>query len=123
MKILFSIFIGGGVGSIARYLLSSQIDSKLIQNFPIGILIVNILGCFLIGFASAYLQKLQLLDSEWKFLLITGFCGGFTTFSTFANDNIHLFEKGFTWQMILNIGLSVVLGLIAVNVGQSLVKM
>ena len=92
MRNLFYIFIGGGLGSVMRFLVSNY-NQKFwnIYTFPMGTFAVNIVGCFLIGIISAYFLK---ADNYLKFLLITGFCGGFTTFSTFSAENISLWENG-----------------------------
>lgn len=122
MRNFFIIFLGGGFGSAMRYLLSNQVDSKFSISFPFGIFIVNMIGCFLIGLFLAYLGKNQLLASEWKFLLATGFCGGFTTFSTFSSDNLNLLQSGNLSSLLLNMIGSVILGLLAVYLGQMLGK-
>lgn len=82
MSNLIYIFIGGGIGSILRYLISIN-TQKLwkIDNFPLGTLLVNTLGCFMIGIFTSYLVK---NDDNLKYFFITGLCGGFTTFSTFS---------------------------------------
>lgn len=118
MRTFFIVFLGGGLGSLLRYILSNQVDSKFSISFPFGIFIVNIIGCFLIGLFLAYLGKNQLLESEWKFLLATGFCGGFTTFSTFSFDNLKLLQNGNLSAFLFNIVGSLVLGLLAVYLGQ-----
>ncbi|MDO5615464.1 MAG: fluoride efflux transporter CrcB [Cruoricaptor ignavus] len=115
MKHLIYIFIGGGLGSVLRFLLSS-FTHKLwkINEFPLGTFLVNIIGCFLIGFFSSYFIK---ADNPLKFFLIAGFCGGFTTFSTFSLENYTLLQNGDYFTLILYILLSILLGLIAVFLG------
>ncbi|KQS92539.1 fluoride efflux transporter CrcB [Chryseobacterium sp. Leaf394] len=115
MRNLFYIFIGGGVGSILRYLISFH-TQKLwkISSFPVGTLAVNVLGCFMIGFLTSSLIK---NDDGLKYLLITGLCGGFTTFSAFSIENYSLWESQQFGIMILYIALSVLLGIIAVFAG------
>ncbi len=115
MKNLFFIFIGGGIGSICRFLLSNYTQKLYnVSGFPLGTFIVNILGCFLIGILSSHFLK---DNSDLKFLLITGFCGGFTTFSAFSAENYSLWQNGDYIHLILYSLLSIVIGFIAVFIG------
>lgn len=120
MRNLFYIFIGGGLGSVMRFLVSSY-TQKLwnINSFPMGTFVVNVIGCFLIGMFSAYFLK---VDNYLKFLLITGFCGGFTTFSTFSAENISLWENGNYVVLAFYILLSVIIGFGTVYLGLNIAK-
>ncbi len=114
------IFLGGGLGSLARWGLSSGIESLTqtthLRNFPLGILTCNILGCFLIGCLFGFFTSRATPD--WIFpLFATGFLGGFTTFSTFAKDTHSLWTSGLTHLAFLKIILSVTLGIVAVFIG------
>lgn len=115
MRNLVYIFLGGGVGSVLRYLISMY-TQKLVKigSFPLGTFLVNILGCFMIGFLTSYFMK---SDNYLKYLLITGLCGGFTTFSTFSIENYSLWENQQFATLILYIVLSVLIGFIAVFSG------
>ena len=84
-----------------------------------GTFVVNMIGCFLIGVLTSYFIK---VDNYLKFLLITGFCGGFTTFSTFSAENYSLWQEGNYEVLILYIALSVIVGVGAVFLGLQLLK-
>jgi len=115
MKNILLIFLGGGFGSILRYLMSNY-TQKLwnISSFPMGTFIVNILGCFIIGCLTSYFVK---NDNYLKYLLITGFCGGFTTFSTFSVENYSLWQNQQYGTLLLYVISSIVLGFAAVIIG------
>ncbi|WP_433896456.1 fluoride efflux transporter CrcB [Sphingobacterium mizutaii] len=117
IKEAFIIGAGGAVGSVLRYYSGQFISKNYPSQIPLGTLIVNLLGCLLIGILLGYFAKNQGLSNEWKLLLVTGFCGGYTTFSTFAAENISLIQNQQVSQAILYIGLSVLLGLAAVFFG------
>ncbi|MGV8914673.1 MAG: fluoride efflux transporter CrcB [Kaistella sp.] len=120
IKNLLYIFLGGGAGSVLRFLISNYTQKTVnINNFPLGTFLVNVIGCFLIGWLTAYFAK---VDSYLKFLLVTGFCGGFTTFSAFSAENFSLWQSGNYGMLILYILLSVIVGFGAVYLGLQLVK-
>jgi len=93
MPDILIVFIGGGLGSISRYLISQLVNTHFNTNFPLGTFTVNIVGCFLIGVIMALSEKFN-LSNAWILLLSTGFCGGFTTFSTFSYENNLLLRSG-----------------------------
>ena len=116
MKSFLLVFLGGGLGSSLRYLVSSAINqySKVL---PFGTFTVNMLGCLLIGLILGYAQKENTLTSNQTLLLATGFCGGFTTFSAFANENLELIKNGELFNFsVYTIG-SVLFGILAVFIG------
>ena len=111
---LLLVALGGAVGSVLRYLLSG-----INTSFPWGTFAVNILGSLLIGILVGLVSK-GVLSPEMKLLMVTGFCGGFTTFSTFANESFGMMKAGDVLQMALNVGVSVVIGILAVWGGMAL---
>ena len=117
MKTALVIFAGSGVGGVLRYLIQKLFVDAGYINFPFGTFTVNILGCFLIGLFNAMAEKNNLLSPEWRLALTTGFCGGFTTFSTFANENMSLLRNGDYLHVSLYIFLSILLGIGAVVLG------
>ena len=116
MKSFLLVFLGGGLGSALRYLVVIAMNqySKVL---PFGTFTVNILGCLLIGMILGYAQKENTLTSNQILLLATGFCGGFTTFSAFANENLELIKNGEIFNFsVYTIG-SVLIGILAVCIG------
>jgi len=123
MKVILLIFTGSGVGGVLRYFTQKFFIDMGYTSFPAGTFIVNIIGCFLIGVFHALAQKNNLLGPQLLLALTTGFCGGFTTFSTFANENMSLLHNGDYFYLILYISLSVILGIGAVILGTNCVKL
>ncbi|HMH33693.1 MAG TPA: fluoride efflux transporter CrcB [Puia sp.] len=121
LRNILIVGFGGGLGSIARYLCQKYVRELYFHPFPLGTFLVNISGCFLIGLFYGLMEKGNLLSPEWRLLLMTGFCGGYTTFSAFALENALLIKSG---QIIL-FGLyaagSVFLGIVATFLGALIV--
>ena len=125
MNILNVLLVGAGgcLGSVARYLMVMSVDKKMNSIFPYGTATVNIAGSFILGFVLALLMKKTGTHvHEWKLFLITGFCGGFTTFSAFAGENLNLLGQKFPATALLYITVSVVGGLLAVWGGFAIAK-
>ena len=117
IKNLLLVVLGGGVGSIARYLLSYFFSENNVSTFPWATFIANSLGCLLIGLLFGYLQKNNLQNETLKLLLITGFCGGFTTFSAFSLENIQFIQnQNYNLALIYTLA-SIVIGFLAVIIG------
>ena len=114
--------LGGFAGSIARYLVSVMFAAWTSSAFPFATLLVNILGCFLIGMIVVLADRAQLISPEFRLLLAAGFCGGFTTFSAFSIESIGLFEKGEFVYVSVYIVLSVIFGLFATFLGITLAR-
>ncbi|MEW7292593.1 fluoride efflux transporter CrcB [Aquimarina sp. 2304DJ70-9] len=121
MKQLLLVFIGGGTGSVARYLISKFLNQNL-YNFPFGTLTVNIIGSLLIGVILGLSLKANSLSQNTVLLLATGFCGGFTTFSSFAYENQIMLKNGDLWSLFIYTAGSFILGLLAVFLGMFLSK-
>ena len=116
-RTLLLIALGGGVGSMLRYLTSMVVGKFYTSVFPLATLTVNVIGCLLVGFFMGWLGKNELADGSMKWLLITGFCGGYTTFSTFGYENIALLQSQHSGIAFLYIAGSVMVGLAAVWLG------
>ena len=122
MKLVFIVGLGGGIGSILRYLMQVFVSRQLPVLFPWGTFLVNCSGCFLIGVLYALSTRYSWLTPEWRMLLITGLCGGYTTFSSFSYESISLFWEGAYTHFLLYTVLSVILGLLATVAGVAIFK-
>ncbi len=122
MKLILIIGAGGFIGSISRYIVSQFLQKVFETTFPIGTMAVNIIGSFLIGIIYALSDKSEILNAEWRMFLTVGFCGGFTTFSSFAFENYAMLNIQQYLFSVLYIGLSLILGLLAVYLGVILVR-
>lgn len=98
LQLLLAVFIGGGTGSVARWMLSMRFN-PVHQAIPVGTLTANLLGAFIIGMGLAWFSRMTHIDPVWKVLITTGFCGGLTTFSTFSAEVVFLLQEGrVAWQ-------------------------
>lgn len=116
MKQVFMIAIGGAVGAVCRFAISEATQKRWASDFPIGTLTVNLIGCFLIGLILQLGSQADWLSPALRSLLVTGFLGALTTFSTFGHDTVRCADGNLT-HSLLNIGLHVVLGVSAVIIG------
>jgi len=100
LQILLAVFIGGGTGSVMRWLLGMRLN-PLHHAIPLGTLTANLLGAFIIGAGLAWFNRMTHIDPMWKLLITTGFCGGLTTFSTFSAEVVFLMQDGrFGWALM-----------------------
>lgn len=116
MKTLLFIFVGGGFGSLCRYQLNEYLQKLFKVGFPIGILVVNVLASLILGIFIG-LEINKNISTNYRFLVAVGFCGGFSTFSTFSSDTLKLIQTNRYTEAGLSIILNVTLCLIATGVG------
>ncbi|HEV2353737.1 MAG TPA: fluoride efflux transporter CrcB [Puia sp.] len=122
MKTLVIIALGGAAGSVARYLAQLGVSKLSGPAFPVGTFIVNLTGCFLIGLIYALAGKYEWLTLDWRLFLVTGLCGGYTTFSSFSYDSVNLLRSGNYLYFGLYVLGSVALGLLATFAGIRIIR-
>ena len=111
MKEVLIVGLGGFAGTISRYLLQNAIVNRFITIFPVGTFAINLIGSLLIGLIFGLAERYDWMTQEWRLFLAIGFCGSFTTFSTFAFDNLQLIKDGNYGQLFWYTSLSIVLSL------------
>jgi fluoride exporter len=112
-----SLLIGGMLGTAARYLLAGIVYQAWGTTFPYGTLVVNLTGCWLIGFLVVLSEEKFLLGPTARIFLMIGFCGAYTTFSTFMLETANLMKDGENLRALMNVLLSVLLGFAALRIG------
>ena len=122
LKSLLIVGAGNFIGGAMRYLLSTFMKNVCSQGFPWGTLTVNLLGCFLFGIVFAIFSKNSSTDNTLYLLLTTGVCGGFTTFSTFANESVQMLQNGNTSGFIGYVATSVIAGFSLIALAYWIVK-
>lgn len=105
IQLFFAVFIGGGTGSVLRWLLGMKLN-PLHHAIPIGTLTANLAGAFIIGMGLAWFNRMTHIDPLWKLLITTGFCGGLTTFSTFSAEVVFLLQDGRAGWALLNVAVN-----------------
>jgi len=113
---VLAVAVGGGVGALARWMLSYQLNAYF-PAIPPGTLAANIIGGYIVGFAIAFFASRPEIAPEWRLLIITGFCGGLTTFSTFSAEVVMLIQQGEIAKMAIAISLHLVGSLAATILG------
>lgn len=122
LRTILLVGTGGFIGSVMRYLVQIYVEKGMSTTFPWGTFVANMAGSFIIGIIFALAQKGNLLSAEWRMFLAVGFCGGFTTFSSFAYNNLSMLKEQAYGQFIWNVGGSLFFGLLAVYLGMILVR-
>ena len=122
IKSLLIVGTGSFIGGAMRYWLSTLMKSVCGQGFPWGTLMVNLLGCFLFGMLFAVFGKSSATDNTLYLLLTTGVCGGFTTFSTFANESVQMLQQSNTWGFVGYVATSIVAGLALIALGYGVAR-
>ena len=117
MKNILLVGFGGFIGSIARFLVSKLNLSWNFHSIPMGTLTINIVGSLLIGFMLGIFMNSNLLHTNLRLFLVVGFCGGFTTFSSFTNENFMLLQNGQYLSALIYIAASIILGILSVFAG------
>jgi len=120
MRSLWLVALGGALGAVARAVLSTAIHVRWPSTLPWGTIVVNLVGCLVLGLLSGVLESRPLLNPAWRTFGAVGVLGAFTTFSTFSNETLALLERGALGAALSNIGISVGAGLVAVWVGHML---
>lgn len=122
-KAILFVGLGSFVGGSLRFVISKYVQSLLNFDFPMGTFLVNVIGCLIIGFFYGAFSSEHLMNNNMRLLLTTGFCGGFTTFSTFMNDNYGYIREQNFLLLALYTSFSLFVGLIMLYVGYNLAKM
>jgi CrcB protein len=116
------VFVGGGIGSVARFAVATWVGQRWGRSFPLGTFVVNVMGSFLIGLLMTLMAERFLENPQWRLLLVVGGLGGYTTFSTFQYETGKLVADGELIYAALNIVLSVFLGFVALKLGEVIAK-
>jgi len=116
------VLAGGGVGSLVRYVASTAIMQRFGGAFPLGTFVINITGSFLIGLLMTLFTERLEWNPTWRLLLVTGFLGGYTTFSAYEYESLQALRQGARWAGLFNLVGSVVAGYLAVWLGAVLAE-
>lgn len=117
LRSIMLVAVGGATGSVLRFLASIIVDRYFQKTFPLATFSINMVGCFLMGLLLSWLDRHHATSPDLKYLLITGFCGGFTTFSAFGAEGLNLFQSQHILMALLYIAASSILGMFAVWLG------
>jgi fluoride exporter len=122
IKTLLYIGMGSFTGGISRYVVSKYVQNMTSSSFPLGTFVVNITGCLIIGLLYGLFDRGNLLNSNLRLFLTVGFCGGFTTFSTFIGDNFQLIKGEDFFYFYLYLSASIICGYLLLFLGYSIIK-
>ncbi len=122
LRLIILIGSGGFLGTVSRFLVSRYFAAYYPSSFPFGTFAVNVIGCLLIGIFYGIAEKGEFLSTEWRLFLTVGFCGGFTTFSAFAAENMAMLRDNEIFNFFLYTGSSIFVGLLATFAGIMLIK-
>ena len=120
MRSLWLVAIGGALGAVARATVSTTIQARWPSTLPWGTIVVNVVGCLALGLLAGALDSRPHLNPAWRTFGAVGVLGAFTTFSTFENETLALLQRGELPAALVNVGLSVTVGLLAVWTGHTL---
>ena len=120
MSVVLGVLVGGAIGALSRYGLDAWIERNTMSDFPWATFVVNVSGCLVVGFIIAALVDRHNAPAWLRSALVIGFCGGFTTFSTFAQETVDLLEAKLTVLAVASVSANVVVGIAAVLAGARL---
>ncbi len=119
-KVIIAVGLGGFAGSVLRYLVSRLVSGVNFLSLPLGTLLVNIIGCFVLGLFTGLFSRAQGMSPELRLLLTTGLCGGFTTFSTFMGENFDMARSGHLALLAAYVAISLAAGFVLFYAGFAL---
>lgn len=122
LKQILLVGLGGAIGSIFRFLTSALMTRYALNGFPLGTFVANILGCFILGICVGIFGKNPTENENLRLLFVTGFCGGYTTFSTFASENVQMLQQQNYMMLATYTLVSLLVGFLAVAIGLNLGK-
>ena len=117
-----AVSLGGAIGTAARYLVSGLVAARFGGTFPWGTLIINVTGSFLLGLFLIWTTERVLADPKWRLLVAIGFCGSYTTFSSYAFETMAYFEQGHWYLFAMNILTNNILCLLAIVAGAAIAR-
>lgn len=117
------VAVGGGVGATTRYLVSNWAAARIGAEFPYGTLIVNVVGCFIIGAFMTVATERFIVSPYWRLFVTVGFVGGMTTFSSFSYETLHLLQEADIMRAFYNVGLNILVGFFATWLGMSAARL